>query len=460
VSFFKPKFVFLALVSALLPAIWTSGCGGDAFTASDTGSKAGAASTGGSDSSGSNGGSSEAGAGASTSVTCNGPEDCDDGNICTTDRCNPDGTCDASPKCPGSERCCGGDCAQCCENTDCDDGLSCTKNTCFSGQCMFVPDDTNCAATQFCSAKDGCTARQACTGLPGESASVCDDKAGCTIDSCQGNFCHHDFCPDANATLCCEGTGCAACCNDSQCDTDQDPCTVGSCQDGKCSVVPRCGDGQECCPSADGKTATCGKCCTANECDDKVPCTVDQCGGGQCSNTPQAAMCPMGYVCDATHGCVKPPGCSTNADCKAPLCKSNGKCDGGACHFDDCAAGTHCCANGCLACCGVEECNDEIPCTIDSCGAGGCSHTPDSSQCPKGYLCNAAKGCVAGCTVDSDCRLQVVTNAAIPIGTNPCTTAKCQKGQCIDVTVDCGDFQTCCPATGGCALPNQCLQTQ
>jgi hypothetical protein len=62
--------------------------------------------------------------------------------------------------------------------------------------------------------------------------------------------------------------------------------------------------------------------------------------------------------------------------------------------------------------------------------------------------------------VDDDCKPHVTTNAAIPIGTNPCSVSKCVQGQCQDTTIDCGDFQTCCPATGGCTLPNQCLQTQ
>jgi hypothetical protein len=334
------------------------------------------------------------------------------------------------------------------------------------GQCMFVPQDQACAATEYCSAKSGCTPRQVCTGLPGESAAVCDDQAGCTTDVCEGGFCQHKFCDTKSAAkLCCEGTGCAECCTDSQCDDGSDPCTVGSCQDGKCSVsgVPLCGKGQECCPSADGTTATCGACCSANDCDDAVGCTVDQCVGGQCSHTPDVKICGgEGYVCDLTRGCMKAPACTVNTDCKPTACQSNGRCEGGACHFDGCTLGTTCCANGsgCAACCSDAGCNDNIACTKDACGSTGCTHTPDSTQCPPRYLCKALNGCVPGCMVDDDCKPHVTTNAAIPIGTNPCSVSKCVQGQCQDTTIDCGDFQTCCPATGGCTLPNQCLQTQ
>ncbi|MES1184081.1 MAG: hypothetical protein ABUL60_09710 [Myxococcales bacterium] len=454
-SFLKPKFVLLALAGTLLPAFWTSGCSGGAFTADDA-AAAGTSSSGGKGSSGANSGGASDGGDAAVQA-CDGPEDCDDKNVCTTDRCNADGTCDASPKCPGADKCCNGDCAECCENTDCEDGLDCTTNTCFSGQCMFVPNDAKCDSSEYCAANDGCVVRKACTGLPGEAATVCDDNAACTVDSCEGNFCHHSQCPDPSAKLCCEGKGCAECCNDSQCDDHKDPCMVGSCQDGKCSKVPRCGKDQQCCPSADGQTATCGKCCSANECDDKVGCTVDKCGGGQCSNTPQAEQCGAGFLCDPSKGCVKAPVCTTGSDCRPATCQSNPRCDGGACFFDGCAAGTHCCANGCAACCSAEECNDNIPCTKDGCGAMGCTHTPDDSVCGAGHLCNVSQGCVAGCKADDDCQVRVVT-AAVPIGTNPCVTSKCVKGQCQDTTIDCGDFQTCC--NGACTLPNQCLQTQ
>jgi hypothetical protein len=468
VSFFKPKFVLLALVSVLLPALWTSGCSGGDFSAASGEATAGTAAQAGSDSSGGKGSagtSSNAGTGtgAGTGVACGGPEDCDDKNVCTTDRCNADGTCDASPKCTGSDKCCGGDCAQCCKDADCDDGVSCTMNTCFSGQCMFVPDDTQCAATEYCSAADGCKTRQACTGLAGESASVCDDGGGCTTDACENHFCQHHFCPNADAKLCCEGKGCAACCTDAQCDDDKDPCTVGSCKDGKCSKVPLCADGLECCPNADGTTATCGKCCKADECDDKIACTEDKCGGGQCSNTPQNTLCPMGYLCDpAQKMCTKAPDCTVNADCHPTGCQSNPKCNAGKCQFDSCAIGTKCCSNNsCAACCADTECNDNTPCTTDKCGTLGCENAPNDALCPQGYLCNADHGCVLGCKTDSNCQLRMVTTniATPPIGTG-CSVSKCVKGQCEDVLLQCGDLQTCCQASGTCTLPGKCFETQ
>ncbi len=506
-SFFKPKFVLLALFCLVLPALWTSGCTGGSFSAvnADGSAAAGASSSGGNGSAGKGG---MIGTGAGKGVKCGGPEDCDDKDACTSDRCNADGTCDASPKCLGTEKCCGGgECAECCTNADCDDGVSCTTNTCFSGQCMYVPDDMQCDKTQYCSAKDGCRARQACGILANEPANVCADDSSCTTDSCAGNLCQHNFCPDPNAKLCCEGVGCAACCNNSQCDNHQDPCTVGSCQDGKCSTVPLCANGLECCPSADGKTATCGKCCSAAECDDHVGCTADACGGGQCSHTP-SKPCPMGYVCDVLNDCQKAPDCTTSNGClaKAGPCQTNPKCENGSCHFDTCVAPAKCCAGAgtasgsCAVCCSDAECSDNIDCTTDACTANGCTHTPDKTKCAAGQLCDAQAGCVgcqqptdcddklscttdscsqgtcshlstcgkvspyctvngcSQCVSDSDCQGGVVlTNIAQPpIGTG-CSTSTCVSGQCQTKTQDCGDLQICCQPYG-CQI--RCLQTQ
>lgn len=462
-SFFKPKFVLLALMCALPPAFASSGCSGTAFTGSSDAS-AGTASAGTSSSAGmSSGASSGTGTGGGAATLCNGPEDCDDKNVCTLDRCNPDGTCAASPKCSGSDKCCSGECAQCCVDADCDDGVSCTTNTCFAGQCMFVPNDTACTTSEYCAIKDDCQPRKACTGLANEAASVCDDGAACTADSCVDNFCQHEFCKDPAAKLCCEGIGCAACCNDSQCDTDKDPCTVGSCEGGKCSVVPLCGKDQQCCPSADGLSATCGSCCNAIDCDDHIGCTVDQCGGGTCSNTPSAELCGgAGYLCDVEkRTCVKAPDCTVSSDCKPPTaCHSNGTCKEGSCLFDECPVGTTCCANGngCGACCGDAECNDNIDCTKDVCGTTGCTHTADNSVCGRGQVCNPTKGCALTCSADADCQ-RLVTTAAIGLPSS-CTTSKCVKGQCVDSTLLCASGLTCCAATGTCTLPAKCLQTQ
>jgi hypothetical protein len=498
VSILKPKYALLVVACALLATCLMSACSGAAFEGVDEMAAGGS------------GGSGSAQAGSATSmagdagagVTCGGPEDCNDNDACTTDRCNADGICDASPMCLGTEKCCDGDCAQCCKDSDCDDGVDCTNNTCFAGQCMYIPDDSQCEPTQYCSTQGGCRAKQVCGLMDGEDiAAVCDDASACTNDSCVGNFCQHDFCASGSEQggLCCPDEGCVKeCCADSQCAKDDDPCTVGSCSaDGSCSEVALCPGGQQCCRSADNETATCGSCCSAEDCDDDVACTEDKCAGGQCSNTPLRELCPDGYYCDPDpgKGCQKSPTCKEAADCTPPSpCQSNPSCQGGQCAFDSCRDGTKCCQDGCGICCDASECDDGVACTKDTCGSRGCSHEPDDSLCP-GQFCDAKLGCI-GCRSDADCndnsacttdlcktdtntclhesacsKLQVCNNgvcaeckydsdcqggvitpqAAEPNVVGTCSVSKCVGGVCKSSDVTCSSLEVCCPPFG-CAI--------
>ena len=271
--------------------------------------------------------------------------------------------------------------------------------------------------------------------------------------------------------------------------------------------MPLCGAGQDCCPSADGKTATCGACCSATDCDDKIGCTDDKCGGGQCSHTPNNSHCDAGYLCDLTQkSCVKAAECSSAANCTPKSCQTNPRCDGGACHFDTCATtGLKCCdgvagsAGGCAICCANAECTDNVDCTTDTCAANGCTHTPNNAACAQGLICDAKHGCVgcqqnadcddglscttdvcdsdsmtgtftcshlstcklgqfctvngcSSCVSDSDCQGGVITTniAQPPIG-GSCNVSRCIKGTCQDSLITCTGEQHCCPPFG-CAI--------
>jgi hypothetical protein len=504
---FKPKYALLVVCCALLPSFLISACSGPAFESAQSGPQ---------DTSGGNGGSAAGSSGsvgnaAGMGVACGGPEDCNDNDACTRDRCNADGICDASPMCAGNEKCCaGGDCAECCEHADCDDGVNCTNNVCFSGQCMYVPDDSKCDATQYCSTNDDCRAKQICGLAEGEDvAEVCDDGSLCTTDSCSGSFCKHDFCAlgSSEVGLCCPDKGCAKeCCSDSQCDKDRDPCTVGVCgADGTCGdEVTLCGAGQHCCPSADGNTATCGTCCSAEDCDDGVACTEDKCGGGECSRTPDPERCDDGYYCDpAQGGCQKAPTCQQASDCEGKAtspCQINPSCVEGQCQFESCGDGSKCCETGCAACCDHAECDDGIACTRDECGPNGCSNTPDDSlcmgqmcdpriggciechgpgdcddssdctidscntethtcvhanACAKFQVCNAGK--CAQCASDSDCQGGVITMGEPNAAIGTCSVSRCLSGVCKTSTETCSGLEQCCPPYG-CAI--RCLATE
>jgi len=354
------------------------GCGGAEF-ASDAGgggSQAGAAVLPG-----------EAGAGmggAKGSLAgCRGPEDCDDEDACTVDVCRADGVCVLSALCAASERCCDGDCGECCDNGDCDDGVACTSDACFAGTCVYVPDTERCGASSYCSLTQDCQAQEPCQG---EGDPVCDDGSLCTTDACGGGLCSHAFCEQA--TQCCPAAGCAEeCCSNQECDTDDDPCTIGVCSGGKCSQAPRCGESEQCCVQPSG-AATCGGCCSASDCDDSVDCTVDACIEGRCSSAP--GSCPTNQTCDPASGCKQNIECTRDDDCESSAC---GRCDEGTCSYG-CGAGLVCCGNVCQACCSQGDCQDGIACTTDACTNGVCKFTPNNQKCPLLQHCSIPqRGC-------------------------------------------------------------------
>jgi hypothetical protein len=420
------KLVVVASWLTLGTLLLVGACSGAEFEADAGGGVAGQVGMAGTNSGGAQSGGGQSGAGRSGSgggaprPNCASLADCDDGDACTTDFCTIEGKCEIAPKCSGTERCCDGDCAGCCEDSDCDDGIACTTNTCFAGQCMYIPDDGKCGPGQACSVTESCQDKQMCG--PDVAGVSCEDSSLCTIDSCENGFCKNEFC--TAGTLCC-ASGCAEeCCSDAQCDTDADPCTVGSCQGGKCTVTPLCGAADKCCPSADGTSASCGSCCSAMECDDGVACTQDSCTGARlgCSNNPDNATCGKGEFCDPIKGCQTQVQCQTAGDCKAGNC---GRCEAGICKYD-CPNGQPCCAasNTCAVCCGDASCSDGVDCTVDKCTAQSCTHTPDASICGFGYQCDAELGCVQ-CTKDAHCD-----------DGNACTTDSCDvnRNLCLHVS--------------------------
>ncbi len=379
--------VMLALCSLTAYA-----CGGGKFTAGPGASGGDTANAGASgDGSGASGGAPE------HKIACQGPEDCDDGNPCTVDQCGADGACTRAPKCGATEKCCDGSCGECCDSPDCDDQVACTDDQCFAGGCSHSPNNSSCDVGQYCSATGGCRHKESCT-----DDAACDDSDPCTDDACSASLCDHTATQCTGSDLCCPGVGCAECCSDSNCD-DKDPCTTDSCSANKCEHAPLCPKGQQCCAASDKSSATCGStCCAASDCDDSVSCTKDSCTQGTCAHTDDNS-CGSGSTCDPKSGCVKTAECKKDSDCKTTnACQTSAKCVSGACTFGDCG-GLKCCSDGCKACCGDTDCNDQVACTKDTCNGGVCSNVADSSSCAAATpICDPKLGCLT-CNSNADC---------------------------------------------------------
>ena len=105
--------------------------------------------------------------------------------------------------------------------------------------------------------------------------------------------------------------------------------------------------------------------------------------------------------CAAAADCVPAAGLAACqiAVCLAGTCSLAAASDGSPCedgnactHADVCFGGQ--CSEGVLL-----DCDDGVPCTVDTCAGGGCVHTPASGPCEDGDVCTLGDSCKGGSCV-------------------------------------------------------------
>ena len=254
---------------------------------------------------------------------------------------------------------------------------------------------------------------EVCNGLDDDcmngtdNGPICNDDIACTTDSCTGeNGCEHV--PDDLA------------CN------DQNPCTTDNCNPiSGCSHIPletTCDDGDACTPEDSCVDGTCTPGKTV-DCNDDNPCTDDSClPETGCLNIPNSQPCFKDFnpctldIC-AGGSCSHPPG-NDNATCD----------DGDACTMDDTCLGGLCIG-------GASSCDDNNPCTEDSCDPDlGCDYIPVLNgtlcQSPGAWTCQDGQcSCVNTCDDmecgDDGCGGSCGTCPADDLCNNLCTNGLC-----------------------------------
>src|SRR5262249_6476284 len=387
---------------------------------------------------------------------------CDDGNICTV---NANG-CDGAGVCPVTGF----------NTLACNDGNACTTaDKCKNGACVGGPAP-NCNDGNACTA-DSCDPAIGCVHT--DISAGCNDNNVCTTDTCDPAV----GCVHTNNTLpCSDGSAC----------TTNDHCNAGTCQGGP---APNCNDNNPCtndaCNPATGcthtnNTATCddGNACTTQDtcagcvcvgapalnCDDGKVCTADSCNpatGCQHANVPGA--CDDGNACPPNHTSTRGPcaalpplNCNDNNPCTTDSCdpatgckhvNNTGPCDdGNACTTNDTCSGGVCVGGA------APNCDDGNPCTNDSCNpATGCAHTNNSAPCNDGNSCTQTDACQAGacvgtnpvvCTASDQCHTAGTCNTATGVCSNP---AKANGTTCSDGNA-CTQSDTC--QAGACVGTN------
>jgi MYXO-CTERM domain-containing protein len=278
------------------------------------------------------------------------------------------------------------------------DGEACVTNAGIKGICTTNPGDIN---PKCCT--NGCIRVLKLGGYechPGNTINNCGPIGEKCVDCDNGNSCEFYGC-DPDKHFCTVEPI-----------PDGKPCTDGNgaCLKGSCCAG--CIDGNDVCQPGN-TVANCGlssipdtlvKC---KSCDDGNVCNNDSCQNGICAApTPKAGACPDATVCNGAEMC------------------GNGTCN----------AGT------------PLNCNDQNPCTVDSCDAvTGCVHTPKEAgvSCDDATVCNG----VSKCELDLQGKIFCKAGTAPDCDDNNiCTTDSCDPAagcKHVNNTLDCSDNDLC-----------------
>jgi hypothetical protein len=271
----------------------------------------------------------------SGTCTAGTPPNCDDGNICTADSCDPalgcqntpvaDGiSCSDGDVCNGAETCQSGACSPG-TPLNCDDGNACTSDSCnalLGCQNDPLADGASCSDGDACNGAETCQAGSCSAGTPPN----CDDGNPCTADSCDPVL----GCENPPVT---DGTACA----DADLCNGDETCQAGVCSSG---TPPDCNDGNVC--TVDSCNASLGcqnsPALDGSACDDGDACTTgDACISGFCLGGA-APNCDDGNPCTGD-SCVSALGCQNIALADGTLCQDGDLCtDGDSCQVGICTA--------------------------------------------------------------------------------------------------------------------------
>ncbi len=250
---------------------------------------------------------------------CENPElECDDGNACTEDRCDPDIGCLHEP-------------------IGCNDFDACTRDSCDAASgCVFDPLD--CNDGNACTS-DRCDAALGCRNT--DVSAACDDSDVCTTDSCDpatgcvnaGVDCDDDN--DCTAESCDAVSGCSsvAVADGTVCDRGLGRCQAGMCEAVGCTSDAQCDDDNACTANrCDLETNRCVNPDISESCDDGDACTADSCDPASgCVNEDDSARCDDDNEC-TVDACQAITGCSNVSVDDGTACDGGaGECTGGVC---------------------------------------------------------------------------------------------------------------------------------
>jgi len=226
-----------------------------------------------------------------------------------------------------------------------------------------------------------------------------------------------------------------------------------------------CDDGVVC--TDDSCDTTSGKCLHmpfsgARECDG-IACTqADQCTDGTCKaggannlSCPDDGQVCTAEVCVVGVGCTHPTAEANDRTCNDDFnCTSSDKCTSGVCRGNsNCAAGFVCTVDGtCQATGCTISCDDNNPCTTDSCVGNVCTNAANSLTCIDGQSCTdpdvcSNKACVGTntCVSGASCGGAICrcTSAGQTLCGDGCFNLTNNRAHCGSCGRDCGSAYSC-----------------
>jgi hypothetical protein len=210
------------------------------------------------------------------------PPDCNSGNFCKVDSCDPATGCTHQNK---------PDDTPCPDSNVCNGAEVCVGGTCTAGSPLNC-DDHNPCTTNGCDPTNGCQNLPVQSPIPGcecpNGDSDCDNHNVCDgMETCDPS---HQFCHPGTPLSC--GT------------TNQ--CLIAGCDPTTgCTTTPKsgapCNDGDACTTNDECMDSTCGG--FPLGCDDGDPCTADACDSQTgCSHTTIPGCSTGGTLCTLTQG--------------------------------------------------------------------------------------------------------------------------------------------------------------
>ena len=401
---------------------------------------------------------------------------CDDGNSCTLDTCNPEsgcvhaateGGCNDGNSCTSNEQCELGQCVatvnlcvENCDNGKDDDGdgdVDCLDSDCIdTGQCGL------CANTPFIQCGDKATpgtlfdesptqlAFTACGGSVDPNRSyrfVTNQSGNVSITLAQGNGSFGLWVHSSKEDQSCDIGACKA--EGEELDfvasaghlyhVVVEKLAKGGPSNFSLNVTCNSGCKPDCSSNDCGPDGCGGSC---GDCNDGNPCSVNSCEFGLCTAVSIPGCCFADSDCDAGNGCSQ--GQCVDGACQFSeiqgCCQESGDCnDDIACTSDNCVDGvcTYEVLEGC--CASDTECADTLSCTDDICVTGSCYHLWTPGCCQADGDCQNASLCLTGQCVEKNCVFQ-------------------EKPGCCELASDCDDGNKC--TLDGCnAQSMSCVNT-